>query len=44
MAKINKAAKTGINMAGLPPSLCSPQGNWLKMGMNGGSSPKENKM
>ena len=28
-----------INIVIWPPSLCSPQGSWLKMGMNGGSFP-----
>jgi hypothetical protein len=34
--KIKKAIKIGINIVIVVPSLCSPQGNWLKMGIKGG--------
>jgi len=37
--RINSAARIGINMVIVAPSLCSPHGNWLKIGISGGRFP-----
>ena len=34
--KIKKANKIGRNIVIVTPSLCSPHGNWLKIGIKGG--------
>lgn len=34
--KIKKAIKIGRNIVEVVPSLCSPHGNWLKIGIKGG--------
>jgi len=35
-AKIKKTIDIGRNIADFIPSLCSPHGNWLKIGIKGG--------